>query len=88
MSFKLSKDAKRALRAFLIPKMKSMGESEWAYWSMDQDGWEEDLADCLDPVELILAYWSFEEEGSFPSADVGYYFDELEMEVFGHTVCG
>jgi len=85
--FILTDKDKKSIRKFFLAKMKTMTEDQWAYWSMDQDGWEHDLVECMDPKQYILMQWDFEDEGCWPTENVADFLAELEVEHFGHVVC-
>jgi hypothetical protein len=87
VAFILTDEDKQGIRAFFVPKMQTMDEDAWAYWSMDQDGWEDDLFESMDPVRFLLFYWDCEDEGCWPTESVADYLAELEVEVYGRVVC-
>ena len=83
----LTPEDQAAIRAHFIPKMKSMNETAWARWSMDQDGWQDDLEACMDPKAYEAMDESFEEDGEYPTKNVADFLAALEVEVYGHVVC-
>lgn len=85
--FKFTPEEEKVVHDLFVAKMASMPADAWAYWSMDQDGWQTDLEECLSEDRYAEMDEHFDEEGEYPTKHVADFLAQLEIEVYGRIVC-
>jgi hypothetical protein len=86
---KLSEDLKARIKVLFLESARVEHNADAQHWviqMMEQDVYM-NVLERLPPEDFKIVQKQMEQEGCYPSSEVGIILDQVEIEVFGRIVC-